>query len=144
MLTTKPTRAMLREWRRQFEMHRTNMRPNRKDGAEIDAYFRSKYAPEILEWPAFKEAAEQNILNNEYSRLKLRGKPTEVQTYRVGDVYVAIDRTSGEFHLECQSIDRVIPIYDDLFAFRGLDAEDIQNCFLVAEYVKLTRQSTSV
>jgi hypothetical protein len=51
------------------------------------------------------------------------------------DIYVGIDLTSGEFQIECEDINSVIPIYDDLFAFRGLDDDDIQNYFLVAQYL---------
>ena len=46
----------------------------------------------------------------------------------------------SEFHVESENIEEVIPIHDDLFAYRGLDAEDINNFFLVAEYVKLTQR----
>jgi len=31
-------------------------------------------------------------------------------------------------------------IYDDLFAFRGLDEKDLNNVFMVAEYVKCIKK----
>ena len=32
----------------------------------------------------------------------------------------------------------MLSVYDDLFVYRGLDAEDLENPFTVAEYAKLT------
>jgi hypothetical protein len=45
---------------------------------------------------------------------------------------------SGEFQIECEYVNSIIPIYDDLFVFRGLDNDDIQNYYLVAQYITLT------
>ena len=63
-----------------------------------------------------------------------------IQSYKTGNVLVGIDLCTGEFHVESEDIEEVIQIHDDLFAYRGLDAEDINNFFLVAEYVKLTQK----
>ncbi len=52
-------------------------------------------------------------------------------------VYVGIDINSGFFSVESEPIDLSVPIYDDLFLKRGLDEEDLQNYFLVYEYVSL-------
>lgn len=51
---------------------------------------------------------------------------------------MGIDLVSGEIHVECDDIMKVVYLYDDLFAYRGLDEDDLDNPFLVAEYVKLT------
>lgn len=48
-------------------------------------------------------------------------------------MFVGIDLVSGYFYVEGSE-----EIYDDLFAFRGLDERDLDNFFLVAEYVKCT------
>lgn len=53
---------------------------------------------------------------------------------------MGIDLTTGEFHVESENIEKVIQIYDDLFAYRGLDAADLKNYFLVAEYIKLKQE----
>ena len=62
-----------------------------------------------------------------------------IQSYKAGNVLVGIDLCTGEFHVESENIEEVVPIYDDLFAYRGLDEEDLKNIFLVAEYIKLTQ-----
>lgn len=63
-----------------------------------------------------------------------------VKCYTVGNVLIGIDLNSCEFHIEGKEIDKVALIHDDLFAFRGLDKKDLNNFFLVAEYVSLTER----
>lgn len=40
---------------------------------------------------------------------------------------------TGYFHIEGSSM-----LYDELFKFRGLDKQDLENFFLIYEYVKQT------
>lgn len=57
-------------------------------------------------------------------------------TYFVGNnVFVGIDLASGYFCVEGSE-----RIYDELFAFRGLDEKDLDNVFLVAEYVECAKR----
>lgn len=42
--------------------------------------------------------------------------------------------------MESEDIQKIVSIYDDLFVYRGLDEEDLNNYFLVAEYIKLTQK----
>lgn len=78
-------------------------------------------------------------MENEHSYTKLqRSTQPDIQCYRTGDVLVGIDFISGEFHVEAADMAAVIPIHDDLFAFRGLSKDDLKNFVLVAEYVRLT------
>ena len=74
-----------------------------------------------------------------HSRKKLpEGKTPEIRAYVTGDVKVGIDLVSGEIHIESEDIMKVVYLYDDLFVYSGLDEDDLDNPFLVAEYVKLT------
>ncbi len=140
MLTKEPNQEQINEWQRIFESHRSSMNPNRKTGSEIDSYFRSKYLYQVYDNPEFKKIIAFNIVQNEHSNSKLpnRAKPI-IKGYKIGDVIVGIDLVSGEFYVESADIDKSVPVYDDLFVYRGLDEEDLKNCFLVAEYVRLTQ-----
>ena len=139
MLTSQATPEMIVEWKKIFETHRGKMHPNRKSGVEVDAYFREKYAYRQFDNEDFRKVIESNIVDNEFSRGKLpKGGSPDIRCYSVDDVLVGIDLASGEFHLESEEIEKAVPIYDDLFRFRGLDEADLQNFFLVADYVKLT------
>ncbi|MBD5539836.1 MAG: hypothetical protein HDR00_01330 [Lachnospiraceae bacterium] len=140
MITSEVTQEMIEEWKRIFDLHHSELSPNRKTGIEVDDYFRNKYAYQIFDSEEFKKVVEFNIMENEHSRGKLpKGKKPDIHTYHVGDVLVGIDTISGEFCVECEDIEKVIPIYDDLFMYRGLDDTDLKNYVLVAEYVKLTQ-----
>lgn len=138
MLTIEPTLEMLAEWKRIFETHHSEMKPNRKSGAEVDQYFREKYVYQIFNDAVFQKVVALNITENEFYRNKLpKDVLPNIQSYKTGNVLVGIDLYTGEFHIESENIEEVVPIHDDLFAYRGLDEEDLKNIFLVAEYVKL-------
>lgn len=140
MLTIEPTSEMLAEWKRIFEIHHSEINPNRKSGLEVDQYFRGKYVHQIFNDAAFQKVVALNITENEFYRNKLpKDVLPNIQSYKTGNVLVGIDLCTGEFYIESENIEEVVPIHDDLFAYRGLDEEDLKNIFLVAEYVKLTQ-----
>lgn len=140
MITSEVTQEMIEEWKRIFDLHHSELSPNRKTGIEVDDYFRNKYIYQIFDSEEFKKIATLNVMENEHSRSKLPvGMKPDIHTYHVGDVLVGIDTLTGEFCVECEDIKKVISIYDDLFVYRGLDEKDLKNYFLVAQYVKLTQ-----
>lgn len=141
MLTAAPTPEMISEWKRIFELCRATLPPNRKTGAEVDGYFRTKYPYERYDSPELRQIATLNIADNDHSRAKLpKGALPDIRTYKTGNTLVAIDLQTGEFHIESEDLDEVIAIHDDLFVYRGLDKADLNNFFLVAEYVKLSQK----
>lgn len=141
MLTTEPTHERIAEWKQRFETCRAAMQPNRKTGAEVDAYFRKKYLYQIFDSRDFREVVEANIMENEFFRNKLpKGILPNIKSYQIDNVLVGIDLSSGEFHVEGEDLNKVIAIHDDLFVYRGLDEEDLQNFFLVGEYIKLSEK----
>ncbi|MCR4963966.1 MAG: hypothetical protein K6B40_08885 [Firmicutes bacterium] len=137
MLTAKPTPEMLQAWRRAYAQGRKNLKPNRKSGAELDRYFREKYRPSPYASAGFLRVVEANILENDFHRAKLpQGQLPEIAAYRLPhDVYVGIDLRSGYFHVESENTEQMAKVYDDLFFYRGLDAADLENVFLVAQYL---------
>ena len=142
MLTREPTVEMIAQWKEIFQKHRSALMPNRKTGAEVDRYFREKYPYQAFDNAAFREIASLNITDNDHFKCKLPNDTLpNIQSYQTGNVLVAIDLCTGEFHIESENVEEVIPIHDDLFVYRGLDAEDLKNFFLVAEYVTLLHQN---
>ena len=141
MLTIAPNEEMIAEWKQIFEMYHSSLMPNRKSGDEVDKYFREKYPHQIFDNKEFWEIVLLNITENDCFNSKLpKNTLPNIRSYKTGNVLVGIDLCTGEFHVESENIEEVISIHDDLFAYRGLDAEDINNFFLVAEYVKLTQR----
>lgn len=136
MITRELTSQDISDMKRTFEKYRSSLVPCRKTGAEVDAYFRSRYSFEPFNNSDFIKIVEANISENGFLP---EGACPDIRSYRIGDIFVGIDLSSGEFHVEAEDIDRVIPVYDDLFVYRGLGKDDLNNFVLVAEYVRLTK-----
>lgn len=141
MQTTKATIKDIKEWKEIYSQYRPTMQPNRKSGKEVEAYFKFKYKYEVLDSKEFVDVVISNIMNNKtlLEKLPVDTKPNIV-TYKVDDVLVGIDLVSGHIHVECNNIDKAGLIYDDLFVYRGLDDKDLDNFYLVAEYIRLTKK----
>ncbi len=139
MLTTKPTTEMLLEWKRLHEEYRPKLTPNRRSGAQVDAYFREQYPHTAVDSEELCEMITAEILENPHHAEKLpEGSVPDVRCYMSEDVLVGIDLVTGHIHVECEEIARAEAIYDDLFVYRGLDEKDLENAFLTAEYVRLS------
>ena len=137
MITKPPTDEQLRKWRELFQKYAAKLTPNRKSGAEIDAYFQNEYGCKPIVCPKFASVVEWNILHNQVFAEKLCGAKPKINCYRVGGALVGIDLVSGEFFAESDDIPKAAKIYDDLFVFRGLDQSDLQNFVLVGQYLEL-------
>lgn len=71
------------------------------------------------------------------------GTRPDIWCYRTGNALVGIDLVSGAFHVEAVDMAEAIPVYNDLFVFRGLSEDDLKNFVLVAEYVRLTQNDST-
>ncbi|EJT0853803.1 hypothetical protein NVW03_002813 [Listeria monocytogenes] len=134
MLTKEATPELIKEWQKIYYNHIDNLVSNRKTGFEIDEYFRKNYSFVSLNDKNAKETVIQNIINNESFKEKLSaGVKPKPMTYTIRDsnIFVGIDLISGYFYVEGSET-----IYDDLFAYRGLDESDLKNFYLVAEYIR--------
>ena len=143
MLTQAPTRTMIREWQKIFQENKDRLTPNRKTGAAVDTYFREKYQPQKLTHPEFAHIAKDNLLQDDHHRSKLPcGASPKIAVYGIDNqsILVAIDLVTGFFQIESKHIARMAEIYDDLFLYRGLDEQDLENFFLMAQYVLLSKK----
>lgn len=139
MLTEKISREMIDEYKKIYEKHRSELESNRKSGMEIDKYFTSKYEPAVFDAYEFRKMISDCIFENEHIREKLPNdsKPQVVSYILDESVFVGIDLITGYFHVESEDLEKMKLIHDDLFVFRGLDDMDLENYFLVAQYVLL-------
>lgn len=143
MLTMSPTEEMIKEWKDIYEKHRKVLSPNRKSGLEVDAYFREQYAPVIFDSNEFKKVVEANFLANTYEQEKVpEGKEPQIVCYKIerDNIMVGIDLVTGYIHVESENMNKAEKVYNDLFVFRGLDEKDLENYFLVAQYIKLEKK----
>ncbi len=142
MLTTEPTLEMLQEWKRLHEEYRPKLSPNRRPGAQVEAYFRETYPHTPIDSADLREMIAAEILENLHHAEKLPPdtKP-DVRCYMSGDVLVGIDLVTGHIHAESEDTERMAKLYDALFLYRGLDEKDLENAFLTAEYVRLAQET---
>lgn len=144
MITSEMTIEKVEEYRKLYQKRRNALKPNRKSGQEVEKHIVDTYNAVRIEHSGFKKVVEDNILTNDFKREKLpRGVRPNVKVYALDDVLVGIDTVSGEFHVECNDINKMAEIYDNLFVFRGLDEADLNNFVLVGEYIKCFERRNS-
>ncbi len=139
MLIDQISTEMMKEYKKIHKEYRPTLRPNRKSGREIDEFLHEKYSPKRMESHEFKEMIKAEVLENNYAREKLSDhSKLQIVSYIIEDnIFIGLDLYTGFFHVESEDIEKMQSIYDELFVFRGLDEQDLENYFLVAQYVLL-------
>lgn len=156
MLTKEPTPEMVKVWKEVWSQYKDRLKPNRKSGNELLDYLSGKYTLTEIQEPAAEETIRLNITLNKPLADKLPKDASPVPRaffvenegngrilyerengYSPADlgeddfpVFVGIDLASGYFLVEGSSM-----LWDELYAFQGLDESDIENPFCVAEYI---------
>ncbi len=155
MLTHKVSPEMIREWKDTSATYRPSLHPNKKTGPEILAYLTGKYPVRELPADSIIEVISDNVLLNDCNARKMpAGKTPEAagffientgagkhlyenqdEFFRGRSIIAGVELHSAYFMVEGSS-----QLWDELFAFRGLDEEDLANYYLVAEYVACLRR----
>lgn len=150
MLTHAPSPADIAGWKRIYREYGTRLKPNRKTGAELYEYLQSRYALRALSDHHADQVVIQNVLQNEALARELPNGilPDPVccivanagngealcqeqdACFKNMQIFVGIDLVSGHFLVEGSSL-----LWDDLYAFRGLNETDLSNFYCVAEYI---------
>ena len=146
MLMQEPTEEMIRKWKDIYNIYKNKLVPNKKSGLEIIEYLKSKYSIIEIENQELEKVVYDNIVLNEYSKSKLNGKDPTIRLFEVNDkelylkqdavfkgtkIIIGIESNTSYIFIEGSSV-----LYDELIAFSGLDKKDIQNYFLVAQYIR--------
>ena len=154
MLTRKISPEMIRDWKDTAATYRPLLRPNKKTGPEILTYLTGKYPVRELPARSINEVISDNVLLNDCNARKMpAGKIPEAagfvientgagkhlyenqdEFYRGMSIITGVELHSAYFIVEGSSL-----LWDELFAFRGLDDEDLTNYYMVAEYVACLR-----
>lgn len=151
----KSTPEMIKEWKKVWNEYKDKLLPNRKSGKEVVEYLKSKYSLDELHDDNAKQVVIKNVLYNKIYRDKLPtgAEPSSVtfivknqanseslyenqdEIFKVNKIFVGVELESGFFCVEGSS-----QLWDELYAFRGLDEKDIQNYFCVAEYISCLKK----
>lgn len=155
MLMGEVTPEMIKSWKDVWIEYKDKLLPNRKSGREVVEYLKSKYLLEELNDNDARQIVIDNLLYNKPLADKLpMGVKTSVVTFGIenkdngkflyenqddifkgNNVFVGVELESGFFCVEGSSL-----LWDELYAFQGLDEKDIQNYFCVAEYISCLKK----
>lgn len=155
MLMHEPSAEDIANWKQVFAAYRPRLKPNRKSGEELLTYLRSHYSLRALQDADADQVVIQNILLNEPLARELppgaAPKPFCCIVEPVGagealyreqdacfagiEIFVGIDLTTGYFVVEGSS-----RLWDELYAFRGLNETDLENYYSVAQYIACLRR----
>ena len=150
MLLQEPTPELLERWKTVYQEYRPRLSPNRKSAGELVGYLQGSYPLQEVQDEKWKRIVELSVLENDCFAERLpdgvqpdpavfliRREERGEKLYRDQDevfsgipIVVGIVRVTGYFQVEGSSL-----LWDELFAFRGLDETDLDNAYLVAEYV---------
>ncbi|SHJ96754.1 hypothetical protein SAMN02745163_02949 [Clostridium cavendishii DSM 21758] len=155
MLMQEPKPEMVEEWKEVWVEYKDKLLPNRKSGREVLEYLRSKYILEELNDDNANQIVMYNLLYNKplAEKLPIGVEPSVVifviqnkdngrflygnqdEIFRGNKVIVGVELESGFFYVEGSSL-----LWDELYAFQGLDENDIQNFFCVAGYISCLKK----
>ena len=150
MLTQPATPELVAAWKKTWAEQHGRLAPNRKSGAEVLAHLAAGYPLRETRDEAHLGVVRDSVLANGFLREKLPAGAEPLpraffvanegagaalyahqdEVFRGIDIFVGIDCASGFVHVEGSS-----RLFDELVAFQGLDERDIENYFLVAQYV---------
>lgn len=156
MLMQEPTPEMVQSWKETYNTFRPGLKPNRKPIQDVIAYLKENYPVIERNEESLLQVVIDNVILNEYSAQKIStGKNPLPQVFQIEnttagkrlyenqddvfkgcDIIVGFELESGYFMVEGSS-----QLWDELFVYRGLDEEDLNNYYLVAEYVSCVQKS---
>ena len=155
MQTTPPNAQDFARWKQIYAEYRPRLQPNRISGAALYDYLDAHYPLLLPDDPCLGGVVTRNILENEaLSRQLPPGCLPEpvcaviepvgagLALYRAQDavfagceILVGIDLVSGYFLVEGSSL-----LWDELYARRGLNEDDLDNVYSVAEYISCLKR----
>ncbi len=155
MIFGPASREKVLEWREIHNQYKDKLTPNRKSGKEVLQYLQNKYLlDEINEERAFY-AVYETVLKNEFQKQKLppnsqpepktfilknegNGKyiyDNQEEIWENSPVFIGIDLSSGYVQIEGSCL-----LYDEIYAFQGIDEYGIENCGRVADYMDCVKR----
>lgn len=138
------------EWREIHKQFKDKLTPNKKSGKEVLEYLQNKYLLDEINDEKALNAVYETVLNNEFQKQKLPpNSQPEPKTFILKNegngktiydnqeniwencpIFIGIDLSTGYVQVEGSCL-----LYDEIYAFQGIDEFDIENCVRVAEYI---------
>lgn len=154
MWMKEPTKEDVKKWKVLHATYRSILKPNRKNGKEMLAYIQEHYPVQVVLNQEWQDGLCEELVANEAFKEKVPvGKKLEATCLKVEhtsetaylfenrasifqdcEIYIGLEIQSGYMHIEGSDV-----LYDELFVYQGLDEYDLENPFLVAQYVTLSK-----
>ena len=150
VLMQEVTPELIEQWKVIYAKYKPLLKPNRKPSTDVITYITNKYPAKEVTDEKLLQVVLDNVLANECfaEKLPVNKHPVAVcysidkvgvgkllyqkqdEIFRDMTIFVGIELETGFFYVEGCS-----ELWDELFAFRGLDEKDLNNFYLVAEYI---------
>ena len=150
MIFGPASKEKLYEWRTIHNQHKDKLVPNKRSGKEVLEYLQNKYLLEEISEDNTFRAVSETVLKNSFQKQKLskNSKPqprcfilrnegygkfiydNQEDIWNGCPVFIGIDMCSGYVQIEGSCL-----LYDEIYAFQGVDEYDIENCVRVADYI---------
>lgn len=160
-MTDEPTGKILEECKSIWMQYKDQLRPNRKSGEELLRYLLQKYVlTEIQNVNALDTVIYNVKMNAPYAEKLTPGAapiprafflenagngvvfykrenkdPIDTWGGDISRIFVGIDLATGYFTVEGSTM-----LWDELYAFRGLDEKDLQNYVCVGQYISCLKR----
>lgn len=155
MIFAPATQEKLLEWRKTHSKFKNKLSPNRKSGSEVLEYIKNKYILEELTEEKYLDIVSYTVTENDFNKQKLsenklpvpkafllknegNGKyiyENQEEMWEKCPVYIGVDLESGFYIVEGSCL-----LYDEIYAFQGVDQYDIGNCVRVADYIECIKK----
>ncbi len=155
MLIIEPTPEMVEEWKAVYAEYKNRLYPNKRSSQSMIEYLQAKYPVVEEKDDRLVKIVSDNVLSNKHYSQKLSTpkNPTSIvfrvlnestakqlyleqdQVFKGSPIIVGFELETGFFHIEGSSA-----LWDELMAYRGLDEDDLENYYLVAEYINCIKK----
>lgn len=155
MIFAPATKELVKEWRYTHSMYASKLKPNKINAEKIVKFIKDRYNVKEVVDHELLNGISNCIVNNSFFAQKLKNdslprivaftimndeKSSELYNsqesmWRKCPIFVAIDFETGYLQVEgsCE-------LYDELFAFQGLDKYDIENIVRVSDYISCIKK----
>ncbi|MEN1761615.1 hypothetical protein [Anoxynatronum sibiricum] len=149
------TQAVIDEWKLIFAEYRLLLHPNKKGVEEVVGYLKQRYRLHEDPSEEAKQVVVNNIVMNEAFSAKVpHGKeliPVVLKVLREENGNQLYEKQEEmfencpiiigmEFETGCIFVEGSSALADEITAFQGLDQDDLENYYLVANYIRCLKK----
>lgn len=129
MLTQKPTKKLIAKWKVIYRQYKNKLSANCKSENQILDYINSKYT--VSNFKLF-EGNQVYSIERDLKSEELYKKQDEIFKQCEKIIFYFTDEPIINFF----AVEGSSALWDEILAFRGLSKEEINNYYLVAEYIQ--------